>query len=566
MSQSRFLDFPVFLLSASGLFLSLNGCGGGANTPLLSSPAPTYALAVSPLDPNPVGAGGSATSMVSVTAADGYTGNVTLACTSITGGGTPAPTCSFGTNPVAITRAVADTSTLTVSTSIATPDATYAITVSGSDASHLAPSNGPEDISLTTVVKIEHIVIIFQENRTPDNLFHGLPNADIADTGMNSLGQMIPLEPIPLANSYDLGHRHSDFLLMYNNGKMDGANKVTACTPNSSGCPPNPQFQYVDPSDVAPYFQLAQQYTFGDRMFQTNQGPSFPAHQFILSGTSAPTATSNLFAAENTNGGTGCTAPSTAWVWMIDPSSKESSTTYPCFEHQTLTDLLDSAGISWKYYTPSPGSGWTAPNAVQHICGPVDSRCVGPDWVKNVILRNTQVLTDISNAQLPAVSWVIPTGQASDHAGFNDGTGPSWVASIVNAIGGSPYWTDTAVIITWDDWGGWFDHVPPPQVINDGTSWGSGYVYGFRVPLIVVSPYAKAGYISHVTHDFGSILKFIEEVFGLSTLGYADARADDLSDCFNFNQTPLQFQTIEAPWSKEHFLNDRRPPADPDDD
>jgi phospholipase C len=414
--------------------------------------------------------------------------------------------------------------------------------------------------------KINHVVIIVQENRTPDNLFHGLPNADIANTGVNSRGQTIALAPISLANSYDLGHRHADFVLMYDNGKMDGADKVTACDPNTSGCPPNPQFQYVQPSDVVPYFQLAQQYTFGDRMFQTNQGPSFPAHQFLLSGTSAPSATSNLFAAENTNVGTGCAAPSTSWVWMIDPSGVESSTMYPCFDHPTLTDLLDSAGIAWKYYTPSPDSIWTAPNAIQHICGPVGLDCMGSGWVKNVILRNTQILTDIGGGKLSGVSWVIPTGQASDHAGMNEGSGPSWVASIVNAIGTSSYWSDTAIIITWDDWGGWYDHVPPPHVINDGTSWGSGYVYGFRVPLIVVSPYAKSAYVSHTQHDFGSILKFVEVTFGLPSLGYADVAADDLSDCFNFSQTPLQFQRISAPLNAEHFLTDRRPPTDPDDD
>jgi len=122
------------------------------------------------------------------------------------------------------------------------------------------------------------------------------------------------------------------------------------------------------------------------------------------------------------------------------------------------------------------------------------------------------------------------------------------------------------VIITWDDWGGWYDHVPPPQVINDGTSLGSGYVDGFRVPLIVVSPYAKAAHVSHVNHDFGSILKFIEEIYGLPSLGYAAARADDLSDCFNFNQTRLTFQAIPAAVSAEQFLNDRRPPTDPDDE
>jgi phospholipase C len=414
--------------------------------------------------------------------------------------------------------------------------------------------------------RIQHVVIIFQENRTPDNLFHGLPNADIANTGVNSSGQTIVLQPTSLAGSYDLGHKHSDFVSMYDNGKMDKADQVTCEPVSGSVCPPNPQFLYVNPSEVAPYFQLAQQYTFGDRMFQTQQGPSFPAHQFIISGTSAPTATSNLFAAENPYGGAGCVASSDSWVWMIDAGGNESSQMYPCFEHQTLTDLLDQAGISWKYYTPSAGSIWTGPNAIQHICGAVGANCAGAGWMQNVILQNTRILTDISSGQLPAVSWVIPSGQASDHPVFTDGSGPSWVASIVNAIGNSAYWSNTAIIITWDDWGGWYDHVPPPSIVNDGTGWGSGYVYGFRVPLIVVSPYAKAAYVSHVTHDFGSILKFVEQTFGLGSLGYADSRADDLSDCFDFHQSPLPFRSIAAPVSAAHFLNDKNVPSDPDND
>jgi phospholipase C len=329
----------------------------------------------------------------------------------------------------------------------------------------------------------------------------------------------------------------------------------------------------VNPSDVQPYFRLAEKYTFGDRMFQTNQGPSFPAHQFIISGTSAPTATSNLFASDNIFpgvSGAGCLAAANEMVHMIDPSGTESSFQYPCFEHPTLTDLLDSKGISWRYYAPLAGSIWTAPDAIKHICQPQTQNnqpvCTGAAW-SNVIIPQTQVLTDIANNQLAAVSWVIPTGATSDHALQNDGSGPSWVASIVNAIGNSSYWSNTAIIITWDDWGGWYDHVPPPRVLVNCTQWGCGYVYGFRVPLIIVSPYAKAAYISHTPHDFGSILKFIEENFGLPSLGYADANSlDDLSDCFNFSQTPLKFQTIPAPLSADHFLNDRRPPTDPDDD
>ena len=131
------------------------------------------------------------------------------------------------------------------------------------------------------------------------------------------------------------------------------------------------------------------------------------------------------------------------------------------------------------------------------------------------------MLSDIANGQLAQVSWVIPDGAESDDAASHNGTGPAWVASIVNAIGSSPYWANTAIIITCNDRAGWYDHVAP-SIYDLGRD-------GFRVPLIIVSPYTKQGYVSHVTHDFGSILKFIEEVFKLPSLGYADARADDFS-------------------------------------
>lgn len=423
--------------------------------------------------------------------------------------------------------------------------------------------------------KIQHVVVIFQENRSTDNLFQDpvlvQRGADIQNYGINSLGQKITLTPISLKTDFDLDHSHKAFLEMYDGGKMDGADKINVgCNPNAPPpCPPpNAWFKYVDPNEAAPYFQMAETYSFGDRMFQTNQGPSFPAHQFIISGTSAPSVGSNLFVADNPPGmgsfnNTGCIAPPSELVALIDPSGSESQMIYPCFEHPTLTDELNAKAISWRYYAPSAGIIWNAPNAIQHMCGPNvpppnGTTCTGSDWVNNVVLNYKQVLTDVSSGQLKTVSWVIPSGQASDHADITDGSGPSWVASVVNAIGNSPYWSNTAIFISWDDWGGWYDHVAP-TVINS-------YEYGFRVPLIVVSPYAKAAYVSHVNHQFGSILKYIEENFGLNSLDYADANADDLSDCFDYNQTPLTFQTIAAPLEASHFLSDTRTPTDPDDD
>jgi phospholipase C len=281
-------------------------------------------------------------------------------------------------------------------------------------------------------------------------------------------------------------------------------------------------------------------------MFQTNQGPSFPAHQFIISGTSAPTETSDLFDATDpylvNNGEVGCFAQTGAYVLLINPAGKENKKEYPCFEHETLSDLLDNAGITWRYYTATTTSAWTGPNAIKHIWD-------GSDW-DNVITPPSTILTDISDNQLAGVSWVTPTWQASDHPDYNTGLGPSWVASIVNAVGNSPYWANTAIFVTWDDWGGWYEHVAP-SIYNS-------YEYGFRVPLLVVSSYANQGYVSHVTHDFGSLLKFTETIFGLPSLGFADSRADNLFDCFDFNKAHV-FRPIQAPYDGHFFLTHKFP-------
>jgi phospholipase C len=174
------------------------------------------------------------------------------------------------------------------------------------------------------------------------------------------------------------------------------------------------------------------------------------------------------------------------------------------------------------------------------------------------------------------MTWSIPAGQNSDHPG--DPTwigGPSWVASIVNAIGesscqnpdGSTYWNSTAILITWDDWGGWYDHEPPTllSVPNQGQG---DYQLGFRVPLVVVSAYTPLGYVDNGRYDFGSILRFVEQNFGIpeGALNFADARSTtDLTSFFDWNQQPRLFQHIAAPKSADYFLNDTRPPAPPDD-
>ena len=387
---------------------------------------------------------------------------------------------------------------------------------------------------------------------------------------------------VSLANEYDLNHAHNAFTGMCDLDSSTGACKMDGAASVLCGgtCLPQPQFRYVMNAlgILNPYLDLATQYGWANYMFQSNQGPSFPAHQFLFGGTSAPSAADDaagVFAAENGAGSAdvGCAAAAGTTVDVISPSGAESSKIYPCFEHQTMADILPPA-TTWRYYAPSAGSIWTAPNSIGHICQSTGQggKCAGSDWTSNVDLTPANVLRDIAKCNLRSVTWVIPSGQNSDHANVNDGGGPSWVASIVNAIGGSTkcdantgYWKNTAIFITWDDWGGWYDHEPPtilPAPEGD-------YQYGFRVPLVVVSAYTPVAYINNERHDFGSILRFVEFNFGITegALNFADARAkNDLTGFFNLKSAPRQFKIIRTRKTAEFFLHDLRKATDPDDD
>ena len=396
---------------------------------------------------------------------------------------------------------------------------------------------------------IRHVVIVIQENRSVDNLFHFLAGANTVSHGQNSLGQFVRLQAVSLTANYDPDHNHADFVTEYANGKLNGWNRVGIKCKNAKSCP-SPSvaaYGYVPQSQVQPYYDLANQYTFGSAMFQSNQGPSFPAHQYLVSGTSTVFNGSALRAAENafTRNGLatgGCDSPNGTLVALIDDAGTENQSTFPCFNRTALTDLIDKAGLSWHYYQNTAGAGfWNGLDAIELL------------WEKkteynaNVITPSSRFLTDIGNGYLANVTWITPSTAASDHSLRNNGSGPSWVASVVNAIGDSKYWSSTAIFVVWDDWGGWFDHVTPTRY--------NSYELSFRVPLLVISPHAKRGYISTVHHEFGSILKFTEEALNLGSLGTTDVRADDLSDCFQFNKGSHKFTRIRTRYGKQYFLH-----------
>ncbi|MGB0047647.1 MAG: alkaline phosphatase family protein [Terriglobales bacterium] len=512
----------------------------------------------------------------------------------------------------------------------------------------------------------EHVIIVIQENRTPDNLFgaaeetpypsllpskfqQNLSKYDLALPQLN--GQQSPgAIPWCLGACNDPNHLNSAW--QDQNGLLSGqpynecasgravggcngtiCDKYTVCINNSSctqyqqeglqtlelpQSPACPQDTHVsglyDANEnnfggmppVYPYFDIADKYGFANYFFQTNQGDSQPAHDFLFGGTSAPAGSNALggfgygiyyqdFAANNPNSGSNTTdcdyASGTGQeVPLISPSATLTGVSeYPCFDHLTLADLLTNNGKTWKYYARSYKDLWNAPSGIAHLCEPdwmtlqnpfpfacetYDQNSGGDLYTASVVVPSENFFAQIEVGGtnlpggdpqgyciLPNVTWIIPNGTWSDHPGVNSDSwenelGPDWVADIINAVGnagcidkdtGNPPWLDTVIFVVWDDWGGWFDHVhgtmypvqPQVQTQQENPTypcylqqdWGCGYTYGSRVPFLVVSQYTPAGYVSgdctqsqsgdcpntniEYYHDFGSILAFIENNFGL---------------------------------------------------
>lgn len=404
--------------------------------------------------------------------------------------------------------------------------------------------------------KIQHVVIIIQENRSFDNLFNGFPGADTAQTGMTHHGP-VNLQPVSLDYRADVDHQHQAFVDSYDDGRMDGFDRVATQPAQKPTFP----YAYVPRQEVEPYWDMALQYTIADQTFQSNSGPTFPAHQYLIAGQSAMTS-DNPNRVQTGRWAWGCDSPYGTTVLKIGANGEETPGPFPCLDYATLADEMDAAGISWRYYAPAiteRGNIFSAFDAIHHIR-------YGPDW-KKVVSPETRVLGDINSGSLANVTWVAPAVENSDHPfpsrgtktdlGVNGDYGPQWVSSIVNAVGRSPYWNSTAIFIIWDDWGGWYDHVAPPQLDTMGL--------GFRVPLIVVSPFAKKHYVSHVRHEFGSILKFTERAFDLPHLAASDSRADGLADCFDFLQTPNPFRAIQSNLNDAFFLKQKPNLIQPDD-
>jgi phospholipase C len=431
----------------------------------------------------------------------------------------------------------------------------------------------PATSDLTTAAvhsPIAHVVVIVQENRTFNNLFATYPGADgttLAKVAENAKchidkSRTVRLQEKGLLGFMDFNHYYQAYRTARDGGKMDGFDEIALKHGRNACLAP---YQYVIPSQIRPYWDIAKQYVLAEHMFTTQGSGGFTGHQdLITDGTliAQGEAMVNFPTCSGPKCHWGCDAPPgthTSFITQNDvlrlgkgpfPCSNDFAMKYP-----TIRDLLDAKGVAWRYYAPhsccnTNGRLFNAFDAIYPVR-------YGPEWKANISMPETNVFKDISSGELAAVSWVIPDGVDSDHPGSKVDDGPSWVASVVNAIGESPYWDSTAIVVVWDDWGGLYDNLDPPQRGFGGR--------GFRVPALVVSPYAKAGHISPTVYDFSSILKYIEQNWDLGYLGTGDRNANSLLDCFDYSQPPITFSPIQSDHDKSYFIH-REPSDDPMDD
>jgi phospholipase C len=464
---------------------------------------------------------------------------------------------------------------------------------------------------------IRHVVFIVQENRTFDNIFggpNGLPGADTAKSGQTHDGKTIALTEVnlekPFVGSGDPNNYHFQWLTACNAASPPPfpVGQPAPCNMNGfdlnaqqqAGYPAPPGvstiYSYANRAEVQPYWFIAQHYAVGDRFFMGHNSESYTGHQYIFSSQSHGTVDPpvfpssvdcNLYHDYCAYTPWGCDSPPGTRTYTIDsltgaftqPTAPPNGPA-PCFGknggYLSVADLAQAKGLSWRLYAYSMCSGIVGldanytiryanpsiwPNAGKMASCYSNYGLVTPLTADTAHFRAPQYTFIGDEAAggkpLANVTWILPGAYTSDHPGVPQGDcGPTWVASVINAIGKSADWNSTVIFVFWDDWGGFYDHVPP-YVVRDQTG------PGFRVPLLVVSPYARTGQVVHTDTEFATLNKYVEQTFGLPSLGATDATPylGNLNGFFDFTKPPQKFTPIPHPsYLRCNYLPDRQPP------
>jgi|GEM_PF-1305410 len=460
---------------------------------------------------------------------------------------------------------------------------------------------------VTFPTPIQHVVVVVMENRTVDNLFSAyysqpFPGGGTYGSALNLWDpndRRHPLTQNALGAPFDPRHNRYDAFVVESRGRWDLEHFSCA----HYKCPKTATpYSYVPASETDAYRQLVANWAFASDTLQANEGPSWPAHQYLIAGQSggeAGSATAPYSQAENPGGSTqyadlevseerddspspdvlrargrfcGQTHVTLQTIDMLEgfgQSEKNNPIVTPCDEYGAnhRGTLLDEASArfgnpsnaAWQYIAHSTRSIWSAPLGVQHLYDQYQSTKNKTDASFTVDPGAQQFVADLASANptrpFAHLTYVTPCFTQSDHPSSNvsPSQGPEWLAYVVNAIGQSKYWPNTTIVVTWDDWGGWFDHVGPlhpfpnayPLPNSPNGNPNDPLEYGFRVPLIVISPYVThPAYVSTGQRSQSAILRYIEDSLGLPSLGADDVYNDDLGDMFDFSHKPLPYVPI----------------------
>ncbi len=392
---------------------------------------------------------------------------------------------------------------------------------------------------------IQHVVIIYQENHTFDNVLGRLCVIDArcngAESGRVSSGATVPLT---LASDLvpDIAHDHKQQVIAVDQGRMDHFDRIRGCGGPTYAC-----MSQFDPTQIPNLVALARRFALADATFQLDLAASWGSHLELVSGTSdgfngsnpaAPAPAGTVF-------GPGWGCDSNRYAWWVDPTTLNALSEPACVPFPdgsgahaptpvkwvpTLMDELDSAGISYKLYggsTPTQSSLAFQASGYQWAICPTFADCIETPQ-KSHLMPAGQIISDAQAGVLPAVSLVTPTTANSQHNNHSMLAGDNWIGSVVGAIENSPDWATTAIFISYDDCGCFYDHVPPPAA-----------GLGPRIPVVIVSPYAISGFTDSTVATEVSFLAYIEHNFGLAPLGTNDAQAYDFNNAFNYAQLPL---------------------------
>jgi phospholipase C len=369
----------------------------------------------------------------------------------------------------------------------------------------------------TSTSPIKHIVILVKENHSFDNILGQMAGVDGSRTA-NVFGNTVPLTTTPDMLQHDIIHSGPQSLKAVDHGKMNGFSKEGWAIQNNVDVADS---QYTQ-AQIPLYYSYASTYAVADHFFSTFLGGSFTNHLILISGQSGHTIDNPH--RKSGPKAWGCDSTKTTLVPVLIHGSVKRI--YPCFNMQTLADEANAVHMPWKYYAAPKGVLgyiWSSFDAIRHIRE-------SAQWGTNVV-NNTQFVEDAATNKLPPLSWLTPDFVDSEHPPASECVGENWTVREINAVMNSPEWNSTAIILTWDDYGGFYDHVAPPKE--------SLYSLGPRVPFIVISPYSRTGYVSHKQYDFRSVDKFVESTFSLPRKAKYSRKVNSIANMFDFDQTPL---------------------------